>query len=370
MTAALLLLNDLGIGGSERKSIRIANALRHEGHDIHLAYLNAPHTLRDGLDPAVAVLHLDRTGKFSFRALHRLKRYLSEQRIARVACVNLYPLLYAHASAWPLGRQAPTVSALINTTDFQTNRDERQMIVYAPLLRRTKQLVFGCRLQQDQWLGRYRLPATNSRVIYNGVDHVYFDVAAVAQTREQLRQRHGFPSNAFVAVTVGQLRPEKQQVDLVRAVAVLASQGRSVYALLVGDGGERSVIERCVAELGVRERVRLLGAVNDVRPLLKLADAFVLTSASETFSNAALEAMAMRLPVVLSRIGGAAEMVEVDQNGFLYPPGEVGALAGYLATLDANDSLARKMGKAAKLLALDRFDFTRMVEEYRRLLFL
>src|SRR5688500_13072649 len=91
---ALFLISDLGIGGSERKSVRIANALRKGGHDIHLAYFNAPHTLRGSLAPALPVLYLERTGKFCWSALRRLKHYLVEQGISCVACVNLYPLLY------------------------------------------------------------------------------------------------------------------------------------------------------------------------------------------------------------------------------------------------------------------------------------
>jgi glycosyltransferase involved in cell wall biosynthesis len=370
MAAALLLLNNLGIGGSEWKIVRIANALRQEGHDIHLAYLNAPHTLRGRLDPGLPVFHLDRTGKFSFPALGRLKRYILEQQISHVACVNLYPLLYAQAVAWQLGKRAPVVSALINITNFRTTRDERQMIVYAPLLRRATHLVFGCRLQQEQWMDRYDLHTTNSRVIYNGVDQAHFNPAAVAETREQLRRRYGFPLDAFIVITVGQLRPEKQQTDLVQAAAAVASRGLPIHAVLVGDGDERGAIERCIADLGVRDKVHLAGAADEVRPFLKLADAFVLTSAwGETFSNAALEAMAMGLPVILSRIGGAAEMAEVGQNGFLYAPGDVAELAGYIAALAGDEDLTRKMGRAAMTQMQDRFGFTGMVDEYRTLLF-
>ncbi len=370
MAEALLLLNNLGIGGSEWKIVRIANALRRGGHDIHLAYLNAPHTLRGRLDPGLPVFHLDRTGKFSFPALSRLKRYILQQQISHVACANLYPLLYAQAAAWQLGKRAPVVSVLINTTNFRTSRDERQMILYAPLLRRATHRVFGCGLQQEQWIDRYRLPAANNRVIYNGVDHAHFNPAAVAETREQLRRRYGFPLDAFIVITVGQLRPEKQQTDLIQAVAALASRGRTVHALLVGDGDERGAIERCIADLGVRDRAHLAGAADEVRPFLKLADAFVLTStAVETFSNAALEAMVMGLPVILSRIGGAAEMVEAGQNGFLYSPHDVTQLAGHIAALAGDRVLTRKMGRAAMARVHSRFGFTQMVDEYRALLF-
>ena len=369
MAAALLLLNNLGIGGSERKIVRIANALRQAGHDIHLAYLNAPHTLRGDLDPDLPAVHLNRSGKFSLPALGRLKRYILEQQISHVACVNLYPLLYAQAVAWQLGKQAPIISALINTTDFRKRRDERQMIVYAPLLRRATFLVFGCRLQQEQWSRRYGLPTANSRVIYNGVDQAHFNPAAVAETREQLRWRYEFPPDAFIAITVGQLRPEKQQTDLIRAVAALVSRGLQIHALLVGEGDERGAIERCIADSGVRDRVHLAGAADEVRPFLKVADTFVLTSTSETFSNAALEAMAMGLPVILSRVGGAAEMVEAGKNGFLYSPGNVTELAGHIAALAGDEALTRKVGAAAATQVQDSFSFTRMLDEYRALLF-
>jgi glycosyltransferase involved in cell wall biosynthesis len=370
MAAALLLLSDLGIGGSERKMVRVANALRGEGQDIHLAYLNAPHTLRGDLDPDLPTVHLDRKGKFSFSALGRLKRYAAEQQISHVACVNLYPLLYAQPVAWQLSKRAPVVSALINTTDFHTRTHQRQMIAYAPLLRRATYLVFGCRRQQDQWLERYRLPAANSRVIYNGVDHTHFNRAAVLETREQLRRRYGLPLDAFISIAVGQLRPEKQQTDLIQAVAALAARGLPIHALLVGDGEQRHAIERRISELGVRDRVQLIGAVEDVRPFLKLADAFVLTStAVETFSNAALEAMAMELPVILSGIGGAGEMVEAGQNGLLYSPGDVTALAGHIAALAGDADLSRKMGRAAMTQVQSRFRFASMLDEYRVLLF-
>jgi len=370
MGAALLLLSNLGFGGSERKSIPIANALLKAGHDIHVAYLNAPHEFRERFAPGLSVVHLDRRGKFSFAALRRLKRYILDRQISHVACVNLYPLLYAQAVAWQLGRRAPHVSVWINTTNFSSRREKRQMILYAPMLRRANHLVFGCALQQEQWIERYRLPATRSRVIYNGVDRAHFNPEAVAQTREQLRRRYGLPLDAFVVVTVGVLRPEKQQTDLVRAVGVLASSGLPVHALLVGDGGERGAIERCIADLGVRDRVHLAGAADDVRPFLKIADAFVLTStAVETFSNAALEAMAMGLPVVLSRIGGAAEMVEAGQNGLLYSPGDVTQLAGHIGALARDEMLTRKMGRAAMIRVQREFAFARMLDEYLALMF-
>jgi glycosyltransferase involved in cell wall biosynthesis len=89
----------------------------------------------------------------------------------------------------------------------------------------------------------------------------------------------------------------------------------------------------------------------------------------ETFSNAALEAMAMGLPVILSRIGGAAEMVEAGKKGFLYSPGNVTELAGHISALAGDEALTRKLGAAAVTRVQETFSFARMLDEYLRLLF-
>ena len=78
----------------------------------------------------------------------------------------------------------------------------------------------------------------------------------------------------------------------------------------------------------------------------------------------------MGLPVVLSRIGGAAEMVEVARSGFLYPPGDVTQLAGHIAALTGDEILTREMGRAAMTRVQGRFGFARMLDEYRTLLYL
>src|SRR3954470_5462773 len=141
MAAALFLVSSLAIGGSERKIVRIANALRQSGHDIHLAYLGTPHTLRTELDPELPVVHLNRSGKFSLSAVARLKRYIATRQISHVACVNLYPLLYAKAAVWQMSKRAPAISTLINTTDFHSSWQKMLMLLYAPLLRRDTSLV-------------------------------------------------------------------------------------------------------------------------------------------------------------------------------------------------------------------------------------
>lgn len=370
MSPAMFLLNDLRIGGSERKVVRVANALHRLGRPVHIGYLGGPHVLRDSIDPGIPVVDFDRRGKFSPKAAYRLATYVRRHGIQHLCCVHLYTLLYAQATAMLLGSSGPKRSCLINTTEFVTDKEARQMTVYAPLLRRTQKLVFGCKYQQELWLERYRLPRHRSRVVHNGVDTTYFAPDCIPQTRGELRNRYGFSDADFVVTIVGQLRREKQQTDLVHALDALHSQGHPVCAMIVGEGEERLAIERLVVEKGLQNYVRMVGLLGDVRPALKAADAFVLTSvAVETFSNAALEAMALGLPAILTDISGAKEMIEPGSNGFLYPPGDVSALATRLGSLAAQRSETRRLGLQARELICRRFGFDSMISAYDRLLY-
>jgi glycosyltransferase involved in cell wall biosynthesis len=360
----LFLLSSLNIGGSERKSVRIVNALRDRGRDVHLAWLNGPETLRQEIHPGVPAVCFDRRGKFSWPVVRRLARYVRDHRIARIVCMNQYPLLYATALRLAMGNTAPSSVVTINTTEFNTRKGAAQMAIYAPLMRRAASVVFGCDYQLNLWIDRYRLPRSRCHHIYNGVDSEYFSPQAPDIARTDHRATFGCHRNDFVLGTVGNFRPEKQQGDLIEAVARLRARGLPAMALLVGDGSEkRSLIERA-ASAGIADFVRFPGKIRDVRPTLAAMDIFVLTSTSETFSNAALEAMSMGKPVVLSNVGGAREMVWEGINGFLYPPSDLAKLSAILEELAGNRVAVRQMGEEARRIAVERFSFSRMVDQY------
>jgi len=358
----MFLLNSLTIGGSERKTVNISNYLASVGNRIHIAYLCKPATLAGDIDDAVSVLFLDRKGKFDLSVPRKLRNYWINNNISAAWCVNSYPALYAYSAARQL-KNRPRLIASTNTTIFHTMYDRLQMLVYAPVFRRLDTLVFGTALQQQLWNREYSLAGTDSRVIYNGIDTAFFrpvDSAARAAAREKLGIRPG----ALCLGCVAQFRPEKAHADLIRALEALLAQGVDCQLLLVGEGRTRPGIQQLVTTKGLRERVCFLGTQNDVREALSALDIFVLASTSvETFSNAALEAMAMGKAVILSRIGGAAEMIGDGENGILYEPGDVNALVAAVCRL--SDSAARdRYARNARTRVCDLFTLERMARAY------
>ena len=115
----MFLLNSLTIGGSEKKTVNMANHLASVGHRIHIAWLCKPDTLIDSIDARVSVLYLDRRGKFDFSIPGKLRNYWKNNDISAVWCVNAYPALYAWSAARRL-KNRPRLLVSNNTTTFHS----------------------------------------------------------------------------------------------------------------------------------------------------------------------------------------------------------------------------------------------------------
>lgn len=364
---ALFVLSSLVRAGSETKTVRLVNSLRARGVSTGVAYLNAPEDLRAELDPAVPVWHLERRGKLSLAAIGTLRSIVDSHKPSVLLAVNLYPALYITLAVLGMPNRPRTVG-LINTSEFRAGAGW-QASFYRPLLRRFDRTVYGSESQRVYWQSVLRYPSERSMVLYNGVDPVHFAPETEVQ-RHDARRRLGVPPHGFVVGTVGRLRPEKNQAVLIDAVAELRCRRIDAFALLIGEGGRRDELERRAVALGIRQQVIFAGKMSDVRPALGAMDVFVLPSTQvETFSNAALEAMAMGRAVVLSEIGGATEMVSNGVDGFTLDRFELDSrLAPLLAELHANVELRQSIGRAARARVLREFSQSCMVARYATLI--
>jgi len=361
---ALFVLNNLAVGGSETKVVRLANSLSARGMQMGIAYLNEPTTLLKDIQPRVSTFFLSRQGRFSLKASATLRRLIEEQRPRNVLSVNLYPSLYVlTATRW--ARHKTRTIGLMNTTKMDGARLKQRF--YTRVLRHLDWTVYGCELQRDVWLMPTSPMRPRSSVIYNGVDISRFTPSRVGVAEQ--RARHGIGENTFVVGSVGRLAREKNQLPLIDVIAELRAASADVHLMLVGDGPMRETLERRAAEKGIANAQTFTGAMADVRVALKLFDVFVLPSFSETFSNAALEAMAMQVPVILTRTGGAGEMIEEGREGYIVDVEELPRrLPGLLNQLRTDHVLRTRMAAAALSRAQQTFSWEGMLSAYQSLL--
>jgi glycosyltransferase involved in cell wall biosynthesis len=172
----------------------------------------------------------------------------------------------------------------------------------------------------------------------------------------------------MTGIIVARVDRMKGHECLLRALGRLRDAGLRLTLLVAGDGPERSNLETVAGQLRLGpEWVRFLGFRSDVSDLLCAADFFVLPSFTEGLPLSVLEAMAHRLPVVATPVGGIPEIVADGESGLLVPVNEPEALANAIARLAQDPSLRYALGEAGFRAARDRFSFDAMARQYEAL---
>jgi glycosyltransferase involved in cell wall biosynthesis len=146
-----------------------------------------------------------------------------------------------------------------------------------------------------------------------------------------------------------------------------------VYLICAGEGSARPRLEARARALGIAERVRFIGHVDDVRPLLAAADIVVSASDSnEGVPQALAQALAMERPVVATAVGSVAELVQHEVTGLLVPPQDVPALAGAIERMLLDPSLAAASAARGRAHVVAHYSLTGMLKQtlalYERLL--
>jgi glycosyltransferase involved in cell wall biosynthesis len=205
-------------------------------------------------------------------------------------------------------------------------------------------------------------------VVRNGIDLPLFDALAKKPLQAPLPLGDG---DVAVAV-IGNLWPVKGHRTLVEAAARVRDLLPNVKFLCAGEGPERQFLATRIAELGLEDRVFLLGHRLDVPAILARTHAACLCSSAEGLSNALMEAMAARLPVVATSVGGNPELVRTGENGVLVLPGDPDALAAALWQILRDGSRAREMGARGRSRVEAELTLEKMAEGhgalYRRAL--
>jgi UDP-glucose:(heptosyl)LPS alpha-1,3-glucosyltransferase len=205
---------------------------------------------------------------------------------------------------------------------------------------------------------RFGLAKTKLHVIYNGVDLRSFHPRLREAHRARARAELGIPDGSMTYVFVGSGFERKGVFRLLPAFR----GGADARARLIVVGGDKAEAraKSLARELGIGDRVHFLGARDDVRPWYGAADAFVLPTLYDPFPNAALEAMACGLPVIVTFQCGAAELVDEDANGMICNALDSASLAAFLGRLDP--ARAREMGERARETAA-RFGLEAMAQK-------
>jgi len=361
----LFIVPSLKRAGAENQAVQLVNGLSSDQFDKHLLSYMPDDALRTSVAIESVTYHkLHRSGKLDFVMARAIGRIIDENEIGIVHCTLQNALLYG-ALGIAFARRNPSLVCAIHTTkSVSLKHTLADALLYKHLLKRCEQVWFMCQSQAALWIERMPFLEKNHEVIHNGIEVEDFDPDKFVQAGRNLRDEHGISTNAKVICSIAGFRPEKLHRILLESFQGLTQKLREdCYLLLAGSGPLEGELKERVQLSGLQDHVIFLGEISDVRPLLAASDCKVLASVAETFSMAMLEAMAMRTPVVSTRVGGAGEAIEDGESGALITPGNVDELTGILFNLLSDESKLVDMGRQARKTITEKFSHLKMIEQ-------
>jgi glycosyltransferase involved in cell wall biosynthesis len=312
----------------------------------------------NGIEPLI----IPASGSFHIGYLRSLLRTARAHKVDVIAAHLYGSAVYGSLTGLIAG--VPVVSILHGQSDVP--RSARLAGLKAAIVRRGSQkVVFVSGNLRDDLAHRLGLGESSCIVIPNGVDTSLFKPGRDSSIRESLR----LPEDAILVGAIGNVRGPKAYEVLLEAAALLARRSERFHFVIAGDAsGERgkSLLE-LRSRLGLEQRVTFLGLRADVATVLQNLDVFALSSRTEGFSIACIEALACGVPVVATRSGGPQQILD-EHTGILVPVDDAQELAAGIYRVAFTPELRRSLAARGPGRVQERFSLTKMLTSYENLL--
>ena len=220
-----------------------------------------------------------------------------------------------------------------------------------------------CQSIADEWVA-YGIPKEKVLCIPNGVDTARFHPREDAS---EFRKQFELPESAFLVGSIGRLDELKNYDVLIAALGQLKESLPEVHLAVLGDGPRKELLKALAEELGIAERVHLLGFRNRPESFLAALDVFALPSRYEGMSNVVLEAMSSGLPLVCADLPSHREIFSAGLEGEIVSPSTEEAWAESLSELYQSAQRRLSLGLAARAKIVEKFSIEKMVSDYDRL---
>ncbi|HEV8588483.1 MAG TPA: glycosyltransferase family 4 protein [Pyrinomonadaceae bacterium] len=336
-------------GGGERHFVNLTNGLIERGHDVYVA---APpdspilSELKRGAERNI--FHLSHVNAVNVTKAFALRRFAREHQIE---------IIHAHmARDYPL---AALAVGRAGTAQLVITR--HVLFPMSGLHRLTRRRVSRVIAVSESVAASLRAQGIfddgQITVVRNGIDLSRF--RATPRKDPTARLRVGI---------LGELAPNKGQIDFVRAAELVAAENHNVEFIIAGsdqspDGHYGRRLKQLIQASGFSERIQLIESKIDVAELLSSLDLLVSASRSEAFGLAIVEAMACGVPVVATATDGAREIIEDDRTGRVVKVNDVNELSGAISHLLRDGDERRRISQNARAMVRERFSLDRMITE-------
>lgn len=345
----LQILPSLEVGGVERGVIDLARALKDTSDEI--VVISSGGKLVSDLQK-MGVTHytlpVHRKSLGSLWLIGKITEIIRKEAIDIVHARSRVPAWLAWVAAWQTGKPFITTCHGYYSKHLLSN-----------VMGWGKFVIVISRVVGRHMIDDFGVSPERIRLIHRGIDLSEFQMTKTSRG----------PRDIHRVINVGRLSPIKGQVEFLRAVHLLRKKIPRLEVLLVGAEGKGKTkyteeIQSTVRQLGLENCVQMMGNRRDVSELIASCDLLVLsTLVPEAFGRVVVEAGAVGVPVVATRVGGVLDIIDEGENGKLTPPGDIQAMADAMADILLNPVKAQAMARKLRSKVENQFPLEQMVQK-------
>ena len=311
------VIHGLPMGGAEKFLISLVNDFQRKKMNPLLILLSNDNKLISEIDKNVTIVEILKKNRFDLGISKRIKNEIVSRNIKKIFCVNTYSFFLTKISF--LGDKNVEFYLSPHTTKAFSLYNYIQNKIYTRTIGKNDTVIYLCNNQNQYYRKTYKLEKNKELIVYNGVDTDKFDRNKFSEYDEsEIKKELGIKENEKVILMVARIEKEKNHKIAISAMSKLVQvMNGKVHLVFVGSGEEMYIndLKSYTQSLRIEKNIHFTGNSNDVGRYYMVADIFTLTSNSETFSIAALEAMSFGIPCTLTNVGGANEMIDKNING-------------------------------------------------------
>jgi glycosyltransferase involved in cell wall biosynthesis len=344
------------IGGQELAILLHAEGLSKRGHQLRL--ILEPHSpiARMAMDKQLPVTLLSMRKSRYPQAIVSLRALIADHRPA-ILQVNSSRDSWIGAVAVRLVRPRPRLLRMRHIS-APLNRNWMTRLLYRRLFDMV--VVTGGDKTKRELVERDGLAPDRVEAFPIGLDVNYFRPAA---PEHDLRLELGLPKEHLLVGLISYLRSYKGHEYFIEAAGMLAGRRRDVTFVIVGEGPEEAKIRTRIEQLGLSERIRMLGFREDLLNVFRSFDLFAIPSVEgDTIPQVLMQALAIGLPVISTTVGSIPDVVIDGETGFVVPPRDAAALADRIARLLDDDELRSRMGVQGRAMVERCYSLERMLD--------
>jgi len=338
----ILLLNfTSGIGGTERNLIEFAKLFKKMGHTVLTCTLEGEGNLsREFAKRNLPFVAIGMTSPAKLFKFFKFLRLISQNRFDVVYVFGFKAQVISAGFLKLLGTKV-IVSGLQGTDDWR-------QFYHVIIERVSYPFISGWIAVSNQvklaFMRRERIPANKIIVIPNAINTEIYSPDRLVN-RINVRGEFNLNSTIFVVGYVSNIKPRKGHDDLLKAIAIVKKFHKDIKVFLVGEDRSGGAILNQIKKLNLEDQIILTGFISDIPRIMSLFDLFVIPSLEEGMPLSMLEAMAFKIPVIATPVGGIPEVIKDGVNGVLVPPKQPKILAEKIIELINNSELCESLAK-------------------------